>query len=719
MCARMNPPANNFCDSCGARLVPATPASASAPEPPAPPPPPSPHVEAPGEPDDWLRRLRGNLPESSAPDENMPDWLRGREAESAESVEESSTFDLAARLGGGEPAPESANIPDWLKDLVPTAKTPPSPPVAPPPVEVEIPRAARRAQLEPPSAPYASPAAPSFAEADVPDWLKQPLPGESVQAPTPVSTPPPPFEPSTLAEPSPAEAEIPDWLSQLGTPPAVVPAQGAPLAIESETPREAWLQGLPPAAPLAPEPASTAFVGEVIPEPTGPVPAAPAQAELPDWLKDLGAPSAVSEPQMTPVAPLPFIESKAEPPAELPDWLKELGPVKAGAAAPPALTQAPSIPTTAGGLVAAELPLWLKELQPAGATAEPEKQEPAETEGVLAGVHGALPAAEIVSQALGAGMPRPLYPKIPASDLARARALTELLARGAAAVVHREGESPAQRLWSNTQRWLVFLAIAVLAVLPLVQPNLLVRPNLLFGLVSAPPLDPANEDMFNSIQALPSGAAVLVAFDYDATQSPEMDTQARVLLRHLSARKANVKVASLYQAGPAVAQAVVNQINSTLTGTLPIKVEQRGYLPGQDAAVAYFIQSTPISMVVELAATPDTVRWWVEQLAARSDAPTFLAGVSASAEPMSRPYVASHQVSGMIVGVPGATAYRLKLREVLQDDKDGMEQVLAPLASIGLVNVALVALMVLGGLVQLVSGRKPQSATRSGGRQRG
>jgi len=250
-------------------------------------------------------------------------------------------------------------------------------------------------------------------------------------------------------------------------------------------------------------------------------------------------------------------------------------------------------------------------------------------------------------------------------------------------------------------------------VLPLLQPDLL------SGLVSAPPLDPANQEMFNNIQALPAGAAVLVAFDYDATQSPEMDAQARVLLRHLAARKANIKVASLYQAGPAAAQAVINEINSTLTGTLPIKVEQRGYLPGQDTAVAYFIQSTPISMVVELAATPDTVRWRVEQLAARSDAPTFLVGVSAAAEPMSRPYVASHQVSGMLVGVPGATAYRLKLREVLQDDQDRMEQVLAPLASIGLANVALVALMVLGGLAQLVSGRKPQSATRSGGRQRG
>jgi hypothetical protein len=366
-------------------------------------------------------------------------------------------------------------------------------------------------------------------------------------------------------------------------------------------------------------------------------------------------------------------------------------------------------------LVAAQLPSWLKELQPTGAPAEPEKEEPAETEGVLEGVRGALPVAELVSHALGPDVLRPLQPEIPANDLARANALQELLARGGAVAVRREGESPAQRLWSNTQRWMVFFIIAVFAVFPLIQPDLVYN----LGLVSPPPLSKVNEDLFNNIQALPSGAVVLVAFDYDATQSPEMDTQARVLLRHLAARKANIKVASLYPAGPAVAQAVVNDINSTLTGTLPIKIEQQGYLPGQDTAVALFIQSTPISMAVELASTPDSVRWWVEQLAAHPGKPTLLAGVSASAEPMSRPYVESHQISGMLAGVPDATAYRLKLRQVLTDDQESLPSVLAPLASIGLANVVLVALMVLGGLIQLVSGREPQLATRSGGRQRG
>jgi hypothetical protein len=881
MCGRMNPADNVFCDSCGARLVPATPASAqeskpvptrspadstvikkglSLPTKPREEPPALPSSEAPGDSDDWLSRLRGAMPEQPAPDENAPDWLRGREAESAKPVDQEPAIDLAARLGSAEPTPaldessqvpdwsaqfapkkpavpapapsELAEAPDWLKELAPTAKAPPSPtaptPIAPAPPQANVPdwlkelaptqgataaaaepvepepadvpdwlkqfapaakapsspveRVPREAPPKPPAAPVpaegqapdrlepsapavksdagegevpdwlkefappsAAPAAPSeeppkaetpdwlaqleptpttpstpavswTGEADVPDWLKQPLPGEASEAP------PPALEPSAFAGPAPTEAGIPDWLSQLETAPTAEPVEGAPLAVEPETPD--WLQSLPAAAPSAtgptfadagvPEPTETplwlADVKAPSVEPVEPAPP-PAWAELPDWLRDLEEPAAVSEPEMTPSAPAPFKEPVALPSEAVPDWLKELKPAKTGAPAPPPLT-GPTVPLEAGGLAAAQLPSWLKELQPTGAPAKEEKEEPVETEGILEGVHGALPAAAIVSQALGAVVTaHSMLPEIPAHDLARAGALQELLARGTAAVVRRAGASRAQRLWGNTQRWIVFIVIAVLAVFPLVQPDSVI------GLVGAPLLNQVGEDLFNNIQALQPGASVLMAFDYDATQSPEMDAQASVLLRHLAARKANIKVTSLYPAGPAVAQAVINQVNSTLTGTLPIKIEMRGYLPGQDTAVAYFVQGTPISMVVELAATPDSVRWWAEQLAARPDAPTLLAGVSASAEPMSQPYVESHQVSGMISGIPGATAYRLKLRQILQDDSE-MAQVLAPLASIGLANAALAALIVLGGLIQLVSGRKPQPATRSGGRQR-
>jgi hypothetical protein len=192
-----------------------------------------------------------------------------------------------------------------------------------------------------------------------------------------------------------------------------------------------------------------------------------------------------------------------------------------------------------------------------------------------------------------------------------------------------------------------------------------------------------------------------MAFDYDATQSPEMDAQASVLLRHLSARQASVVVLSLYPSGPAVAQAVINQ---TLPVTDRVRIENHGYVPGQDVGVA-LISTKAYSMVIELAASPDTVRWWVEQMAANPGAPPLLAGVSAAAEPMSQPYYSGKRVVGMLAGVPDATAYWLELQnKKVAQEKNSLAHMLAPLASISVANLTLAALMVLGGLIQLAAG---------------
>jgi hypothetical protein len=360
-------------------------------------------------------------------------------------------------------------------------------------------------------------------------------------------------------------------------------------------------------------------------------------------------------------------------------------------------------------LAPAQLPSWLqaltpKDRPPAGAPAE---EEPFESEGILAGLRGVLPVATVATQTLGAGVS--IRPQVEPNDLALAGTLQELIARGAAPAIRREGESRAQKLWSNTQRFLVFLIIAVIAIIPLIYS---------LGWVSAPSLPEAGNAMYDKLQELKPGAPVLVAFDYEPTQSPEMDTQACVVMRHLFARKAHVEVVSLYPAGPAAAQAVIDQLSRpmsdtrSLCGTVPITgdVDRRGYVPGQATGVASIVDTTPVSTVIELAATPDTLRWWAEQLAPHRNDVQLFAGVSASAEPMSRPYVESQQVKGIIAGVPGAIAYQFRLDPSSKDDQTKRQILLAPLESIALANTALVVVMLLGGLIQLLSGRGALSA---------
>jgi hypothetical protein len=417
-----------------------------------------------------------------------------------------------------------------------------------------------------------------------------------------------------------------------------------------------------------------------------------ATAETLEWLKGV-------EPPASGEAAAPFVEELPPAPGEMPAWLKEIEPTGAAIPGPVAATPVPPAPPepaiaaapVEGGLVAAQLPSWLAALKPKAIepTAAPKEEEPVELEGILEGVRGALPVADVAWQPLGAGIS--LRPQITPDELARAGALQELLARGAATPVRRAGSSRAQKLWGGTQRLFVFLVIAVAAILPLL-------PGASLGLVGAPQLSEAGGKMYENIDGIKPGDRVLVAFDYDATQAPEMDALARAVMRHLLARKARVSIISLYPAGPAAAQVVINDLSQSVSNTTPITITNLGYAPGQSMAIPYIIGAVPFSKVIELAAAPDTVRWWAEQLP-RSDPPSLWAGVSAQAEPMSQPYLTSGQVGGMIVGVPDAIAYEFKLGLA----KPGV----APLDSIAVANVALVVLIVLGGMIQLIVGGAP------------
>jgi hypothetical protein len=735
----------------------------AAPSPQAPGPAPRPAAPAPQAPepapsssDDWLNRLRGTMPQEPAPDEDIPDWLRAPAPAPVEP--ESPAFDLAARLGGSSVA--QPDVPDWLQQLAPTESQVPAAP-APASGQAETPDWLRQLAPEPHAAQQPAPSevpdwlrqlasveppAPASSQAEIPDWMQQPA-----QA-----------EPQTFAEPTLAagEAEAPDWLKRLGPAAPETFAEPASAAGEADVPD--WLKGPGPTAPVPVEPTSELpdWMQQLVPaEPVAFAEPAPAtgEAEMPDWLRGLAptgrtpvepsselpdwmqqfpptepAPAGpafvgepVSESAETPAWLAEIAQAPSEPavPAQAPEWLQELEQPSGAEAAPGA--EAPEAPVAvpdwlkelkpseetpaqavftgmparaeaaaAGGLVAAQIPSWLQQLAPKGVLPEAqEKAEPAETEGLLSGVQGALQIVDAIRQVSATG---PLHPEISASDLAHAGALQELLTRGATSVVvRREGESRGQKLWHSTQRLLVFLVLAVLVIVPLWQEQLVVD----LGLVSKPALTPMGSGVAQKINALEPGARVLVAFDYDATQSPEMDRLAEAVFSHLLARKAQVQVISLYPSGPAVAQTVINRVE--ISRTSGITIENRGYVPGQNMGVVSMQeQAKQAALVIELAASPDTLRWWAEQIGT-GPAP-LVAAVSAAAEPMSLPYVYSQQVKGMLVGVRDAAAYRLQLPQEARGH-DSEAHILAPLGAVAMANVALVVLMVLGGLAQLVS----------------
>jgi cytochrome c-type biogenesis protein CcmH/NrfG len=349
---------------------------------------------------DWLNALRADAPtsESAAPAEpvsEMPDWLRS---------------------ATGALSPEA--LPDWMKDEATPAEAAPdwskSATATPAPAE-DLPDWMKPAEAQ--------------AETDLPDWMKATPPAEAepaaeipawMQAAAPIEAEPAAENPAWMQAAAPAEAEsaaeIPAWM-QAAAPAEAEPAAEIPPWMQAAAPTEAepaaeippWMQAAAPAeaesaaeippwmqaaAPTEAEPAVEipAWMQAAAPaeaEPDAEIPpwmqaAAPtagtlAEAEKPDWLKQmeaesdayeasLGAPAATSPVSAPPEAAAPAPAKRAISPDELPDFLQMASPeALANADRPSEFADfADELPVTEDvpAAEAAELPDWLRAMAP-------------------------------------------------------------------------------------------------------------------------------------------------------------------------------------------------------------------------------------------------------------------------------------------------------------------------------------------------------------------
>jgi hypothetical protein len=314
--------------------------------------------------------------------------------------------------------------------------------------------------------------------------------------------------------------------------------------------------------------------------------------------------------------------------------------------------------------------------------------------GLLAGIQGALPAEPLVAQPL-AEVPAPDagQPQRPELLDSQAMLFADIVAPPAELPLG-DISQPRARLLAPVTRGIIYALLLAAVVLPLLLGDSL--PSLLQGslLLGASFLEkhsieatPAVASLYQQIESLESGAPVLVAFDYDPATAGEMDALAQAILRHLMDRQARVVAVSLMPAGPATAQ---NLLETEVTGQAGYSegygqhYANLGYLPGGATAVRLLGQSLEMALpsdffgnpvrdmgimqgmnsvgdfhlVVELAATQDTLRWWIEQVGTPYDVPLG-AAVSAAVEPLARPYyqTTSRQLVGLVGGVPGAAMY--------------------------------------------------------------
>ncbi len=642
---------------------------------------------------DWLKEIQSGS-ESARREERSDAWL---------DLPEGSTDEGSKTVAGGEddsslkaaeaPPAQGDDIPDWLNG----------------------------GEEEQPS----DEAAGLGEEADLPFWLKA-LEGESAQAPPGWQ---PPGEQEELpdwvhtAEAGDREAEetvtareegeVPAWVGafsvaeeetreETATDEEVETAEMSAF-LPGETEREERI-GAPaaftiPIEELASEPeadkAPPPFVEEPI-EGEAFVSASPfTEGSLFEWLDELAS-EPILEKNTSGAAPFSS-EAEQEPtPAgekigypfsgdDLPDWLSDVA--LAETSEYPLRGHEQPSSTGEAELQPSELPGWLEAIRPLEAVAPEAETEGGEetvaSDGPLAGLPGILAP---LTQAVGYSKPPGYSARLRLTEKQRAHAdlLEKMLA---------DETQPRQarlELIKDPQRLLRLMVGVILIAVLIFSASLTVGTTGLYA-----PLELFNFN--NQIEAIPDGAPVLLAFEYQPGYSAEMQRIATGMLNRLMAKNTRLTLVSTVPAGPILAEQLIVEAAARLAregGTVNPgyaageMIVNLGYLPGGIASLQEFslrpqqasrygltsaLDGTQawthpalagvgdlrdFSAVVVVADSLESGRAWLEQVQPALGETPLLVVASAQAAPLLVPYLASGQVSGMIAGVTSGMVYQ-------------------------------------------------------------
>ncbi len=620
---------------------------------------------------DWMKEEREETaPEPAAPVEEMPDWLTDlgdappvpTEPAPAQQDEEELPDWLLGESGIREPeqAAPAAEVPDWMTEF----------------------------EGEPSASP--EPAAKEAAEEteDVPDWLAEAddatLIDKALES-----------EPSDISEwleeepldVSPPEAadDVPDWFSEIeSSVPAV--AEEAPDAF-SAFPEEAEsaLEG-------GDEEDAPDWLSDIQGEPIEPGPAAEElDSGVAIWAMDDDSPSFASVDDAT-------IDELFDD-SSLPDWLSDVSDDDDDDLG----LRDESVEEDAEGDSSAErtevMPEWLQAMRPSGegegAALKEQREGELERVGPLAGLRALLPAEPAVVRA---GKPATYSVKLQITEAQQKHidVFQKMI----------EDESHPQPITTETMvssqhilRWIVAAVLFVVLLLPLIIP---MEP------IPLPDNIPSVNTTHQLISALPAGAPVLVAFDYEPGLSGELDAAAAIVADHLMLKDARFAFVSTSPLGAALGEHFLQKTQKTVDDIKGILYDYKpgeqyvnlGYISGGTAGLLNFAiapqktvslpfddanlgqiilepeannaWNTPalegvntlsdFALTIVITDDPDTARSWIEQVQPALRRNSLVMIVSAQAEPLMLPYYESseQQVSGMVTGLVGAAAYEAR-----------------------------------------------------------
>ncbi|HHW17749.1 MAG TPA: hypothetical protein GXX30_02455 [Firmicutes bacterium] len=225
---------------------------------------------------------------------------------------------------------------------------------------------------------------------------------------------------------------------------------------------------------------------------------------------------------------------------------------------------------------------------------------------------------------------------------------------------------------------IIYVLILVVIAIPLIKP---------FGLpmmVMQP-----SKDFYNVVESLKPGARVMISWDYGAGSDVELDPIAKSLLIHLVKKGAKIYATSSIPDGPMFAERSLKVLES-LNQQYGSDYVNLGFFAGGESGIAAWAENfesvfrtdwrkTPAAQIPMMEGiksakdfdlivtlntgpggygTPDV---WVRQIYVAKNVPLAM-GVTAIMGPQTMPYLQSHQIAGLLVGLRSAAEYEALLR---------------------------------------------------------
>lgn len=463
-----------------------------------------------------------------------------------------------------------------------------------------------------------------------------------------------------LAEEAGEVEDLPEWLNQLDEveEAADIPSEPPPIATDEELPE--WITSMRPSEAAIydsrlPDAISTdSTLGEDFED----IPADLAGAELPDWLDDVA------------LAGTAAAGAAAGEETEIPDWLvvddeagslaEELGGTSSDDWQT-MLDELPDAPPMAERLAKADIPEWVQALKPAAVSGEAafEPAGPEESVGPLSGLHGVVPASGLFLQPHE--VPTAVAQFTTSPEQEKQMALLRQLAREEPMQATKVMQKDSQSLSIWLRVLLAFLLIAAV-ILGLRGVNLINK--------STTAVPEPISGVHTAVQEA-AGHPVLVAIEYTPAMAGELDPLTTTLLNQLEENQSQILIVSQHTTGTPLAANFSNFYDALNLGYLPgnaVSLRQLNECMAPGAAcqtmagqplspeVSAFLENT--ALVIVITGNRESLLNWVEQVGRRQDMP-MVAGVTQGLVPLTDPYFASGQLSGILSGMPGTAVYQL------------------------------------------------------------